>query len=148
MRDESWLINRFYFVWQAYFPEVEKRNHVVTRWKGKWRNKFGHIKKLKDNNTEIVINSLFKDERIPEYVIDITLAHEIVHYMHGFNSPHEKQFKYPHQGNIVNRELKKRGLDSYLKMEKRFVKEKWPNIVKEFKPSRRIVYRRSIFRLF
>ena len=59
MRDESWLINRFYFIWQTYFPEVEKRNHVIARWKGKWRNKFGHIKKLKDNNTEIVINSLF-----------------------------------------------------------------------------------------
>src|SRR3989344_7218309 len=147
MRDESWLINRFYFIWQTYFPEIERKNHIIIKFKGKWRNKFGHIKKLKGNNTEIVVNYLFKDEKIPDYVIDITIAHEIVHYMHGFNSPHEKRFTHPHKGNIVNRELNKRGLDSYLKLEKRFIKEEWPNIIKEFKPARRI-YRRSIFKLF
>lgn len=147
MRDDTWLINRFYYLWQTYFPELERKNSIVIRFRGKWKNKFGHIKKLKNNNTEIAVNSLFRDERIPDYVIDITLAHEIVHYMHGFHSPHEKQFKYPHQGNIVNRELIRRGLGSYLKMEKRFTKEEWPKLIKEFKPSGRI-YKKSVFRLY
>ena len=48
---------------EPYFPEIERKNHIIIKFKGKWRNKFGHIKKLKGNNTEIVVNYLFKDER-------------------------------------------------------------------------------------
>ena len=49
------------------------------------------------------------NEIIPEYIIDLTLAHEMIHYMHGFNSPLPKQFRHPHAGSVVDRELKKRG---------------------------------------
>mgnify|MGYP001565825148 CR=1 FL=1 len=116
MRDDHWLANRLKFIWKS-FQDVEKRNDIVIKFKGRWKNKFGHIKKL-DKDTEIVINSLFKNLNIPEYIIDLTIAHELVHYMHGFNSPHKKLFRYPHKGNIVNKELKKRGFNDLLKDER------------------------------
>ncbi|MDP1729087.1 MAG: hypothetical protein Q8L27_02705, partial [archaeon] len=119
-------------MWQLLFPEIPRENLVIVRFKGKWKNKFGHIKKIKGLNTEIAINSIFKDDRVPDYIIDLTLAHEMVHYMHGFNSPLPKQFKHPHAGGIVNRELKKRGFGHLIVKEKAWVKKDWEPIFKDY----------------
>ncbi|MFH1637530.1 MAG: hypothetical protein ABIB71_03840 [Candidatus Woesearchaeota archaeon] len=124
MRDEEWLQNRMEQIWQLLFPDVDRLNNVVIRFKGKWKNKFGHIKKIK-GSSEIAINSLFKDEVIPEYIIDLTIAHELVHYWHGFNSPHEKKYRHPHAGGIVTRELKKRGFGHLMRLERDFVRRQW-----------------------
>ena len=130
MRDDTWLNDRLNNIWNLLFQDVKRENHVYARFKGKWKNKFGHIKMLRNKNSEIAVNSLFKHEVIPEYIIDITLAHELVHYSHGFNSPLKKLYNHPHKGGIVNRELKKRGFTSLIKVEKDFVKNKWFNIYK------------------
>lgn len=132
MRDDYWLKERMEQMWILLFPEVPKENLVIVRFKGKWKNKFGHIKKIKGANTEIAINSIFRDERVPDYIIDLTLAHEMVHYMHGFNSPLPKQFNKPHAGGIVNRELKKKGFGHLLLKEREWVKKEWPDIAKQF----------------
>nr|MBI4156644.1 hypothetical protein [Candidatus Woesearchaeota archaeon] len=128
MRNDYWLAERLNQIWMLLFPEVERKNNVVIRFKGRWKNKFGHIKKLKNNDTEIIINSMFKDIKVPEYIIDLTIAHELVHYMHGFNSPHEKMFKHPHKGNIVDKELVRRGFGHLLRKEKQFFRNEWINI--------------------
>ncbi|MCX6812809.1 MAG: hypothetical protein NTW79_04330, partial [Candidatus Berkelbacteria bacterium] len=41
----------------------------------------------KHNPTTIIINGFFRDEEIPEFVVDAVIAHELSHYAHGFNSP-------------------------------------------------------------
>ena len=130
MRDDQWLNERLENIWRLLFPDIEKANNVSARFKGKWKNKFGHIKLLRNKNSEIAVNSLFKNTVIPEYIIDITLAHELIHYSHGFNSPLKKLFKHPHKGNIVEKELKKRGFENMIKLEKDFVKNKWFQIYK------------------
>lgn len=125
MRDDKWLAARLDNIWKLLFPEVEKKNNVVVRFKGKWKNKFGHIRRLKNMDSEIVVNGLFKNMEVPEYIIDVTLAHELVHYMHGFHSPHPKMFSHPHKGGIVNRELRKRGFGHLIKLEREFTKKTW-----------------------
>ena len=133
MRDDKWLSERLEEIWNIFFSDIKRLNEVKIRFIGKWKNKFGHIKKLKDGSTEIVINGFFKDEKIPDYIVDLTIAHEIVHYLHGFNSPYPKQFKYPHQGGIVRKELISRGFKIPLKLERRFLKQDWKEIIcKEF----------------
>ena len=135
MRDDEFLKNRLEAIWQTLFPEIEKKNSILVKFKGKWRNKFGHIKKLKNGDSEIVVNGHLKNEKIPEYIIDVTLAHELVHYMHGFNSPLPRMYKHPHKGGIVNRELKKRGFGNILNLEKKWIRNEWQKIIKEdFKP--------------
>ncbi len=129
MRDEDWLATLFHKIWEEKFSDVKKRNNVLIRWKGKWKNKFGHIKRLKNKDTEIGINSFFKNEKIPEYIIELTIAHELVHYVHGFHSPYPKLFKHPHKGGIVNKELKIRGYGNLLKKEKIWFKEEWSKIL-------------------
>lgn len=130
MRSDEFVARRLEQIWQLLFPEVEKKNNLVVRFKGRWKNKFGHIKLLKNKDTEIAVNSLLKDPKTPEYIIDITLAHELVHYMHGFNSPLPKKFKHPHKNGVVTRELIKRGFSKMLREEKAFLKNEWPEIVK------------------
>ena len=130
MRDQEWLELRFNQIWQLFFPDVEKKN-VCIRWKGKWKNKFGHIKSTK-KGAEIAVNSIFRDLRVPEEIIKVTIAHEIVHYMHGFHSHLPRMFSHPHKGNIVNKELIKRGFKHTIKMEKEWHKKDWLPIFKEY----------------
>ena len=130
MRDDVWLKDRLESIWGLLYSDVPKLNNVNVRFKGRWKNKFGHIKKIKDDS-EIVVNGLFKNEIIPEYMIDITLAHELAHYAHGFNSPLEKKYKHPHKGGVVTKELTKRGFDKMIKKEKMFFKNEWPKIYEE-----------------
>lgn len=130
MRDNNWLNQRLENIWSLLFPDIEKANNVYAKFKGRWKNKFGHIKMLRNKDSEIVVNSLFKNPVIPEYIIDITLAHELVHYSHGFNSPLKKLYKHPHKGGIVEKELKKRGFYNSIKLEKEFIKNKWHNLYK------------------
>lgn len=139
MRNNDWLYNRMLQIWNLLFPEVQKLNLIEIRFKGKWKNKFGHIKLLKNKTSEIAINGLFQDERIPEYIIDLTIAHELIHYYHGFNSPHKQKYRHPHQGGIVTKELKKRGFAHLLNKEKQFIKKEWFNFYYKYKITKIIV---------
>ncbi|MAG47407.1 hypothetical protein CL617_02280 [archaeon] len=133
MRDDIWLKKRMDNIWELLFPEISRLNNVNIRFKGKWKNKFGHIMK-KTKDTEIVINGLFKELKVPEYIIDITIAHELVHYAHGFNSPLPRLHKHPHKGGVVTKELTKRGFGHLLRKEKVFTKKEWLGMYKSLKP--------------
>lgn len=131
MRDQKWLKERLEQMWILLFPDIERKNTVLIRFKGRWKHKFGHIKMLQNRNTEIVVNALLADERVPEGMIDATIAHELVHYMHGFQSPHPRLYRHPHAGGIVTRELKKRGFGHILSFEREFLRKDWQRIHKE-----------------
>jgi len=135
MRDDAWLNNRFDQIWQLFFPDVERKD-ISVRWKGSWKNKFGHISK-KNSKAEIAVNKLFKDPRVPEEVVKLTIAHEIVHYSHGFHSHLPRQFSHPHKGGIVNKELRKRGFGYALKFEKEWVKKEWWPLYQELHGKKR-----------
>ncbi len=148
MRDDIWLTILFNEIWDKKFSDVRRKNNVVVRWKGKWRNKFGHIRRLKNTDTEIAINSLFKDEKVPEYIVELTLAHELVHYMHGFHSPYPRLFKHPHKGGVVNKELKMRGYGYEIKKERRWFREVWMKDLRQESGRITVKHLRNGFGLF
>jgi hypothetical protein len=131
-RDDIWLKEKLDAIWELLFKEVSKENNVFVKFKGKSLRRFGCIKS-KGEDSIIEINSLFTDERVPEYVIDTTLAHELVHYMHGFNSPLPRKYKHPHRGGIVDKELIKRGFGHSLRLEKVWAKNSWEKVFKLIK---------------
>jgi hypothetical protein len=138
MRDNIWLNQRLNQIWELLFPELTRPNTVFAKFKGKWKNKFGHIKLMKDKSTEIAVNRIFQKDIIPEFIIDLTLAHELTHYMHGFHSPHPRQHRHPHAGGVVTKELKKRGFEHLIIKEKLWVKNSWWKIVEvEFGPQKK-----------
>jgi len=139
MRDNEWLEEKLESIWAQYFNDVEKINSIVIKFGKKARSRLGSIKQLhsykskNDNDSVITLTGYFKDERVPEYIIDSTIAHELCHYAHGFSSPHPQASKHPHSGGMVDNELKKRGFGQQLKDQKKWLKETWPIIIKNEK---------------
>lgn len=139
MRDDKWLFERLDEIWDKYFSDMPQENNVKIVWGRKAKNRLGSIKKGekigKHYESIITINSLFKDEKIPEFVVIATIAHELAHYAHGFHSPLERKYSKPHEGGVVHKELDERGLGQMLKKQKKWLKENWREYIKENLPN-------------
>ena len=144
------LQNLLYEIWETYFPDVPRKNLVLVKYGKfskqrlgsiKWVKDFKGIKsfykKFKDEHevqddkriTLIILTRYFTNPKVPDFVIKTTLAHELAHYSHGFNSPLQKKYKFPHQGKIIDRELRKRGLGKELELSEKWLKENWRMVV-------------------
>lgn len=135
MRDNDWLTDQLEQVWQRYFKDIPKLNDIEASFGCRAKRRLGSIRQInprdKSSGTKITLTSYFKDLTVPEYIIETTLAHEICHYAHGFASPLQKYFKYPHHGRIVDRELIKRGLGDKIIAQKKWLKVEWPKLIGE-----------------
>jgi hypothetical protein len=150
MRDRKYLENLMYELWENNFCDVPRKNLVLIKFGKYSKRQLGSIKMANGNTkikglltkskneyeaqddkrvTVITITKYFQNEIIPEYVIKATIAHELCHYTHGFSSPLEKRFNKPHQGNIINKELSKRGLLEEQKLADKWLKENWLHVV-------------------
>lgn len=150
MRDRKYLENLMYDLWEEYFSDIPRKNLVLIKF-GKYSkrqlgsiklaNEYTKIKSLLRKNqddyevqddkrvTVITMTKYFQNELVPEYVVKGTIAHELCHYAHGFSSPLEKRFDKPHQGNIINKELAKRGLLEEQRLADKWLKDNWVHVV-------------------
>ena len=79
-----------------------------------------------DNTTSFIgVNALLQLPRIPEYILIITIAHELTHYAHGFGSPLPRLYEHPHANNVVKNELESRGLGETLGMCDEWIDKEW-----------------------
>jgi hypothetical protein len=109
-RNDVWLAGRLADLWQTYFDDVEEVNPVVIKFGRSAILRLGSIRlDPVSKQSHITITSLFRDSSVPQEVVDHTIAHEMVHYAHGFSSLHKKAYKHPHKGGVVNKEIIKRG---------------------------------------
>lgn len=148
-RDDAWLFQRLDEIWDGHFSDIPQHNDVVIKFGRKARQRLGSIKQEmksvkdlanKNRKTIIIINGLFKDSAVPEYVVTATIAHEMCHYAHGFSSPLEQKHSYPHYGGIVTKEMKLRGFEKEIKLQKKWLKEIWPKYLEgkmSYKPRQR-----------
>lgn len=150
MRNNDYLENLLYDLWENNFCDVPRKNLVIIKFgkyskrqlgcislarkgskvKGLLKNKRDEYDVQDDKSiTIITITRYFMSDTIPEYVVKATIAHELCHYTHGFNSPLQKKYDKPHQGNIINKELSKRGLLEEQKEADKWLKENWLDII-------------------
>lgn len=127
-RNNDWLTAKLKSLYINYFSDVPITNTILVKFGKKSRGRLGSIalreKKGHPQKVSIIsLNRILKDNSVPEYVIEAVLAHEFVHYAHGFSSPLPQLYRYPHQAGIVDKELVKRGLGHLLKSEKKWTKE-------------------------
>lgn len=147
IRNNKWLRERFYYLKNRYFPDVEIKNNIILHFGRPTMRRLGSIKKGRRSenfNSIITINGHFKDETIPSYVVDAVLVHEFMHYAHGFASPHKQAFRHPHKGGVVDWDLKERGLSDILKAEKEWIKTNWEDYLRanhELKPRKRSLFK-------
>lgn len=130
-RDQEWLENLLSDIWFRYFSDVEQTNEVYIRYGRKAKRRLGSISiDSKDKlSTIITINPLYQDMDVPEYVVVATIVHEMTHYAHGFNSPHDQKQRHPHSGGVIRREFAERGLEDLYHKQKKWLKQNWQKII-------------------
>jgi len=118
-----WLNRKLSFVLKKYFNDIEALD-VHIRFYGKARGRLGSIRKKGDISI-IRVNGALSSISVPDFVIDEVIAHELVHYIHGFGSNRERLYKYPHRGGVVEKELEKRGAGHLLRSSKSWLLSNW-----------------------
>jgi len=156
MRNDQWLENRLNLIWNKHFFDIERKNPIHIHFGKRAKTRLGSIRlagsrehgeERKTNppntpNSLITITGYFTNEIVPEYVVDLVIAHELCHYAHGFCSSHPQLYKNPHQGKVIDKELYKRGFGEEVKRQKTWLKESWPAIIGS--PKRRRIKRRKV----
>lgn len=123
MRDDVWLLSRLDFLWSEYFTDVPQINPVFIKFGRFSRLRLGSIKlEPRSNKTFITITGMFKDDSIPQVIVDHTIAHELCHYVHGFSSPHKRLHRFPHEGGVIKKEMENRGLIHLFNAYKEWIK--------------------------
>jgi hypothetical protein len=131
------------YIQRKHFADAKIDNALLIRFGRRARRVLGSIRKNQERSildklagkydTQIIINGHFRDEQIPEYVVDAVIGHELCHYVHGFSSPLPQLARHPHKGGIVNYEMAKRGLGDLELKQKRWIKANWLNYLKKSK---------------
>jgi len=150
MRNNKFLESTLYDIWENHFCDVPRKNFVLIKYGKNSKRQLGSIKLANERTkikgllrkkeedylvqddksiTVITITKYFQNEEVPEFVLRATIAHELCHYAHGFSSPLQKRFQKPHQGSVIDKELKKRGLLDSQKKADKWLKENWLDIV-------------------
>ena len=125
-RDGEWLRGELERIWVQYFADTPRANRIDITFRRPWMRRLGVIRLSEDERTTVIgINSLLRLPEVPYCLTLITVAHELVHYAHGFGSPLARRFEHPHKGGIVTRELKHRGLQSELDEYSDWIAEHW-----------------------
>lgn len=135
MRTNQWLAERLHTLHEAHFADVPIGNTLYVRFGRATRSRLGSIiAKPSSQHTKpvtyITVNNLFRDETVPEYVIDAVLAHEFAHYTHGFHSPLEQRYKHPHRGGVVDKEIRARGAGELLDQQGRWLKTEYRDFLR------------------
>lgn len=150
-RDNKWLEEMMYEIWEEHFNDIPRKNLVMIKFGRKAKRQLGSIKWVRSNTkvrtllrrrsdevkvqdddriTLITITSLFKSIDIPEVVVRATVAHEMIHYAHGFFSPLKQIYNHPHQGGIIRKEMFDRGMRDLYYESKKWLKENWNDLVR------------------
>lgn len=105
------LTGYLHFIWRTYFSDTPRVNEVHIAYSYPWKSRLGLIRLSLDNSITLIgINTLLQHPQVPDYVLLTTVAHELVHYKHGFGSPLPRRYKYPHANKVVDHELEAHNL--------------------------------------
>jgi hypothetical protein len=137
-RDEAWLQQTLDKIWDNYFEDVPQENDVRIIFGRRARRRLGSISlDPNDHKTSLItMNGLFRNETIPEFVVEATIVHELTHYAHGFNSPLNQAQAHPHAGGVMRREFVERGLLDLYMAQKKWLKDNWPKVLDRELPSK------------
>lgn len=148
IRDNNWLEDKLFDIWENHFNDVPRKNLVIIKFGKSAGRQLGCIrmatrktrgisKKLNQlekedikNVSVITITKYFQDESVPEEIVMGTIAHELCHYAHGFNSPLQQIYDHPHKGGVIRKEMKKRGLEELYRNSNRWLKANWVRLLK------------------
>lgn len=136
-RDQEWLENLLADIWYSHFTDIEQVNDVKIKYGRRAKQRLGSISldRHSPETTIITVNAIYQDLEVPEYVVKATIVHELTHYAHGFNSPHDQKHLHPHSGGVIRREFAERDLEQLYLDQKKWLKLNWRRLIeKHFGP--------------
>jgi hypothetical protein len=117
MRTDDWLNQRLELIWARFFADIPVSTPVDIHFGRRSYQRLGSIALRKiirqgvaEQRSRITISSLLAEELFPDIIVDQIIAHELVHYVHGFGSLRPRTLRHPHQGGVIIKEFQKRGL--------------------------------------
>jgi hypothetical protein len=131
MRNNEWLQNRLRSLWMKYFSDIRLINQIVISFGVKAKRRLGSIRKDSLGNSVITITGYFKNPEVPDYVIDETIIHELIHYTHGFSSDLKKLHKHPHRGGVIKKEMIERGAENIYEATRKWLDQNWIRIIEK-----------------
>jgi len=132
VRDQRWLSGQLDYIWDTWFQDVERVTPISIRYVRPWKRRLAVIYLTEDDRRSFIgVNRLLSDSRVPYTVCLVTIAHELAHYTHGFGSHHPRRYRHPHRGNVVQRELTRRGLGAELRFYTEWTNEAWFDFLAE-----------------
>jgi hypothetical protein len=132
VRDNSWLSAQLEYIWSTWFADVERVTPVSIQFVRPWKRRLAVIYLAdQERRSFIGVNRYLRDHRVPYPVCLVTIAHELAHYAHGFGSHHPRRYHHPHRGNVVQRELTRRGLGAELRFYTEWTNEVWFELLPE-----------------
>ncbi len=158
MRDNEWLEERMYTIWESYFNDIPRHNLVVIKFGKRSKRLLGSIQwatnrtrgvskivarmqkaygpgfheQFEDKRISLItITKLYQDPAVPDFIVDSTIAHEMIHYAHGFSSPLKQVYAHPHKGGVIRKEMVARGMEMVWRKAKKWLKEHWGDYVGE-----------------
>lgn len=129
VRSDEWLATYLGLIWDAHFSDVPWVDTIDIRFGRPWKTVLGFIT-LEDVEDVgqicfIRINWLMQLSQVPESVVELIIAEEIVHYTHGFGSTLPRKYRYPHKGSVVPKELRSRGMGHLLTPCSAWIDKEW-----------------------
>lgn len=124
LRDDKYLNDLLEGLLEINFRGVPLPNPIDLTFGQAWQGRLGLI--ILGNGVSFIrINSLLQLDKAPFFAVTVTLAHELVHYAHGFGSSLPRKYPHPHKGGIVDKELRGRGLGHLLPLYKEWCLKHW-----------------------
>lgn len=140
-RTDTWLRERLLHLGQTAYPDLEGIGEIQISFGRESRTRLGSIRR-RHGVSLITITGYFRDPEIPDIVLEETIAHELAHYAHGFESPLPRLYRYPHTGGVITRELIQRGLGKTHEQARHWLKTHWPTYLRDKSPRRKAIRRR------
>jgi hypothetical protein len=135
-RTNEWLNQQLLQLWQGHFSDIEQVTPIRIQFGRRAYRKLGSIElrpiraRPDHQYSYIIISGILADPQVPEFIAQQVIAHELVHYIHGFGSNVPRQLRHPHQGGVIVKEFKRRGLWEIFRAYQSWMKISWVSYLK------------------
>jgi hypothetical protein len=137
MRDNAWLEQQMQQIWQQHFSDIVMVTPIKINFGRYAYRRLGSIMlrpataPTQRQHAHILISAALANPQVPDIIIQQVIAHELVHYIHGFGSHLPRTLHHPHQGGVIVREFRRRGLWELFRAYQAWMKVNWLNYLRE-----------------
>jgi len=98
----------------------------------KARRVLGSVK-LVSGISRITISRFLCDFRVPEFVLQEVILHELIHIKTGHGSTLQKEYQHAHRGGVIRKEMKEVGQEELFLQSDEWVKANWYHTVGNYR---------------